>query len=143
MKFFCLICLAMVTRLASAADRYVYVNNQNQPNTITAFHVNANGSLTQLDGSPFVTGGVGAEGPIESMAIVRFGPASYLYAANGGDGTVSVFTIDRTTGNIQPIAGSPFATDGSSGTYDMLPAPIASSFLSVMKRRPTSMSWPL
>jgi 6-phosphogluconolactonase (cycloisomerase 2 family) len=123
MKFFCLVCLAMVTTLASAADRYVYVNNQNQPNTITAFQVNANGSLTQLDGSPFITGGVGAEGPIESMAIVRFGPASYLYAANGGDGTISVFTIDRTTGNIQPIAGSPFATDGSSGTYDIAASP--------------------
>jgi 6-phosphogluconolactonase len=128
MKLFCIVCLAIVclavvTTAANATDRYVYVNNQNQPNTITAFQVKAGGRLAQLAGSPFQTGGIGAEGPIESMAIVQFGTASYLYAANGGDGTVSAFTIDKRTGNIAPIAGSPFATDGSSGTYDMAASP--------------------
>jgi 6-phosphogluconolactonase len=57
------------------------------------------------------------------MAIVESPSASYLYAANGGDGTVSVFTIDTRTGNIHPIAGSPFSAGASSGTYDMAVSP--------------------
>jgi 6-phosphogluconolactonase len=123
MKLSCVLCLAFLSMVASAADRFVYVNNQHQPNTITAFQITENGSLTQLADSPFLTGGVGAEGPIESMAIVAFGSASYLYAANGNDGTVSVFTINKTTGNITPISGSPFGAGGTSGTYDMAASP--------------------
>ncbi len=123
MKYLGLACFLVLAVAAGAENRFVYVNNQNQPNTITAFQVGPNGALTQLPQSPIETGGVGAEGPIESMAIVGFGPARYLYAANGGDGTVSAFTIDTTTGNLQPITGSPFAAGGSSGTYDMAASP--------------------
>jgi 6-phosphogluconolactonase len=123
MKYACFACLLVLAVAASAENRYVYVNNQNQPNTITAFQVGTNGALTQLPGSPMETGGVGAEGPTESMAIVGFGSARYLYAANGADGTVSGFSIDTSSGNLTPIAGSPFPAGGSLGTYDMAASP--------------------
>jgi 6-phosphogluconolactonase len=100
-------------------QRFVYVNNQNQPNTITAFQINSNGSLTQLAGSPFLTGGTGAQGPTESMAIVDTGSVKYLYAANGQDPSISVFTIDPRAGNIVPIAGSPFLLNDSAGGYNI------------------------
>jgi hypothetical protein len=50
MKLLCILCLVFVTTVAMATDRFVYVNNQNQPNTITAFQVKAQGVLKQLDG---------------------------------------------------------------------------------------------
>jgi 6-phosphogluconolactonase (cycloisomerase 2 family) len=37
---------------------------------------------------------------------------SFLYVANSGDGTVSGFTINATTGELTPIAGSPFFSTG-------------------------------
>lgn len=119
MKYLCVAFALLLGAGAGAENRFVYVNNQNQPNTITAFRINGNGSLTQLAASPFLTGGVGAEGPLESMAIVPARTANILYAANGGDPSVSAFTINPGTGNIQPIAGSPFFLNDSSGTYDM------------------------
>ncbi|MGZ7052290.1 MAG: hypothetical protein ACXVJ0_09560, partial [Candidatus Angelobacter sp.] len=45
---------------AQAQGNYVYVNNQAAANTVSAYSVSATGALTQLTGSPFSTGGVGA-----------------------------------------------------------------------------------
>jgi len=94
MRYLCATCLLFLVVEASAQKRFVYVNNQTQPNTINAFEINTDGSLTPLVNSPFATGGVGAEGPIESMAIVHTASGSILYAANGGDPSVSAFTIN-------------------------------------------------
>src|SRR5437588_4800415 len=53
--------LVMVLPLqAQAQSNYVYVNNQAAANTVSAYSVSSSGSLTQLSGSPFSTGGVGA-----------------------------------------------------------------------------------
>jgi 6-phosphogluconolactonase (cycloisomerase 2 family) len=123
MKIVGVLCLLLFTVAANAGNRFVYVNNQNSPNTISAFQVNHDGSLVQLVDSPFRTGGAGAEGPTESMAIVKRGETHYLYAANGQDGTISAFMIDTATGNLQLIAGSPFLVGDSSGTYDMAASP--------------------
>lgn len=128
MKSLCVACLLVLTVGASAQNRFVYVNNQNSPNTITAFQINSNGSLTQLAASPFLIGGSGysqpnSSGPFESEAVVETRNATYLYAANGADGTVSAFTIDPATGNLQPIAGSPFSMGDSQGTYDLTASP--------------------
>ncbi len=123
MRYLCATCLLFLAVGASAEKRFVYVNNQTQPNTINAWEITANGSLTPLAGSPFSTDGVGAEGPLESMAIVPITSAHILYAANGGDPSVSAFTINPGTGNITPINGSPFLLNDSSGTYDMAASP--------------------
>jgi hypothetical protein len=56
-----LLSLLLVT-LAAAQNQFVYTNNQSQPNTITGFLVNSDGSLTQIAGSPFATGGNGQNG---------------------------------------------------------------------------------
>src|SRR5437660_12881267 len=52
--------LAILPLHAQAQGNYVYVNNQASTNTVSAYSVSATGSLTQLPGSPFSTGGVGA-----------------------------------------------------------------------------------
>jgi hypothetical protein len=48
-----LLSLLLVT-LAAAQNQFVYTNNQSQPNTITGFLVNSDGSLTQIAGSPLL-----------------------------------------------------------------------------------------
>lgn len=123
MKSLAVASLLFLAVSASAQKRFVYLNNQSQPNTVTAFEVNSNGTLTQLTNSPFSTGGMGAEGPIESMAIVPTMSGPILYAANGGDPSISALTVDPKTGDLTPIAGSPFLINDSSGTYDMAASP--------------------
>jgi 6-phosphogluconolactonase len=109
---------------ASAQNRFVYLNNQSQPNAISAFQINADGSLAQITGSPFSTGGQGYASPMESMAIAYAKTIPILYAANGGDPSVSALTIDSKTGNLAPVAGSPFPIlNDSTGTYDMAASP--------------------
>ncbi|MGA2890427.1 MAG: hypothetical protein ABSE51_20500 [Terracidiphilus sp.] len=66
-------------------NRFIYVNNQSLPNTISAYRIESGGALTQLTGSPFSTGGNGNEGPIESMAFAVTHAVSILYAANDAD----------------------------------------------------------
>jgi 6-phosphogluconolactonase len=122
-KLLSTVCLFILTTYACAQNRYVYLNNQSQPNAVTAFQIHPDGSLTQLADSPFDTGGQGQSGPIESMAIVRTAARPVLYAANGGDPSVSAMTIDPGSGNLTPIDGSPFPVNDTAGTYDMAASP--------------------
>ena len=41
---------------------FVFTNNDRSPNSVSAFSVAANGSLTVVPGSPFLTGGTGIGG---------------------------------------------------------------------------------
>jgi 6-phosphogluconolactonase (cycloisomerase 2 family) len=110
---------------AAPHNRFVYVNNQSQPNTISAFEIGSGEALTQLTNSPINTGGNGASGPIESMAFAATHAGSILYAANGGDPSISAMMVNPQGGNIVPIAGSPFAVNDSvgTGTYDVASSP--------------------
>jgi 6-phosphogluconolactonase (cycloisomerase 2 family) len=110
---------------AAAHNRFVYVNNQSQPNTISAYQIGSGGVLMQLTNSPITIGGNGASGPIESMAFAATKAGPILYAANGGDPSISALVVDTRSGNLTPIAGSPFAVNDSvgAGTYDMATSP--------------------
>ena len=122
--YLCATCLLLLTLGANAQKRFIYLNNQAQPNTITGWLIdNSNGSLTQLTGSPFNTGGQGQSGPIESMAITPTENGDVLYAANGGDPSVSILRINPGTGKLTPTGASPFLLNDSAGTYDMAVSP--------------------
>lgn len=121
-----LIAASSIAQTTTAAhNRFVYVNNQSQPNTISAYQIGSGGALTQLTSSPISTGGNGAQGPIESMAFAVTHAGSILFAANGGDPSISAFIVNQHTGTLEPIAGSPFAVNDSvgAGTYDMAASP--------------------
>jgi 6-phosphogluconolactonase len=126
MKPLCIACVLLLAASAGAQNRFVYVNTQTDPNIVTGYRINANGSLTQLAAAPFSTGGVGGNGntsgPMNSMAIVPQGSAIYLYAANGNDPSVSIFTLDPQTGNLQ-LVGSPVLLNDDSGVYNMSASP--------------------
>jgi 6-phosphogluconolactonase (cycloisomerase 2 family) len=95
-----------------AQSTFVYSNdNVAGTNTVSGFSVGSNGALTLMSGFPLSTGGTGTGGGLFVGARILASPLDgFLYVANGGSGTVSVFSIDSGTGSLTAVAGSPFAT---------------------------------
>jgi 6-phosphogluconolactonase len=72
-------------------------------------------TFVQVSGSPFSTG----VGPNQ----VAFSPSGSLLATiNSADGTISVFSIDRSTGGLTQVPGSPFAAGGDSSGLAFSPS---------------------
>ncbi len=105
----------------NAQGNFVYTNDDVLgPNTVSAFSVAANGTLTLLSGSPFATGGSGSGGGLfASNRVATDAAGKFLFASNVGSSNVSVFTIDAGTGALSLVAGSPFATGGSAGSNSL------------------------
>jgi 6-phosphogluconolactonase (cycloisomerase 2 family) len=123
--FFAVFCISVNVL---AQSNFVYTNDSGFPkNTVSAFRVNADGSLTLLAGSPFATGGSGGGTDVNAGKITTAtrGGASFLYAANNQDGTISAFRIDRITGQLVVVAGSPFpaGTPSSSANFSLAASP--------------------
>ena len=57
------------------------------------------GALTPVPGSPFVAG-------INPLSLTTVG--NFLYVSNTGDGTISGYSINTTSGILTPLANSPF-----------------------------------
>src|SRR5262245_44706396 len=104
---------------ALAQPNFLYVNN-NAPgsNTVTAFSIAANGSLSPLPGSPFATGGAGDDaGFYAGNRIIACIMGAVLYAANQGTSSVSAMRINPLNGVLTSVPGSPFATGGVSNGF--------------------------
>lgn len=93
----------------SPSGGFLYIPNF-QDATISAFTVNqTTGALTAVTGSPF------ADGDIEPAAAVVSPSGKYLFVANfstGNAGSISVFSINTTTGALTAVTGSPFTGSG-------------------------------
>jgi len=101
---------ALLPHKLYAQGNFVYTNDNQVPNTVTAFSVGTDGSLTPVPGSPFVTGGDSAGGGLfgaNSIGVAIVG--QFLFAANTASRDVSVFTIDANSGALTLVPGSPFA----------------------------------
>lgn len=119
--------------VAFGQNHFVYTDNnvnvgndQSSANTVSAFSVASNGSLSLIAGSPFTTGGSGGGNNIdpEEIAIATLPGTSYLYAANDGSGTIAAFRINAVTGYLMRVQGSPFMADGApGGDYSLAVSP--------------------
>ncbi|HKF23310.1 MAG TPA: beta-propeller fold lactonase family protein [Candidatus Angelobacter sp.] len=130
MRKIMLFAILSVSLNALAQPNFVYTNDSGFPkNTVSAFQVNADGSLTLLAGSPFATGGSGGGSDVNAgkIATARGGGRSFLYAANNQDGTISAFRIDPDTGQLAAIVGSPFpaGTASPSTNFSLAASPLA------------------
>lgn len=106
---FCVLLCSTISLLAQ--NNFVYTNDDVTPNTVSAFRANFDGSLTLISGSPFLTGGNGGgDGRIdpEKITTATVASASFLYAGNTADGTISGFSINPQTGALTAVPGSPF-----------------------------------
>lgn len=111
----------------TAQDNFVYTNNdETGPNTVSVFAVGDDGVLTQVPGSPFLTGGRGGpgiQGRLFATNRIRV-TGKFLYASNAdpSSNNVSGFSIDPETGSLTPVPGSPFPTGGD-GNWGISLAP--------------------
>ena len=112
---------------AAAQTNFVYTDDSSFPNTVSAFRVNQDGSLTLIPGSPFPTGGNGGMTDVNPGKITTAtrGRSSFLYAANNSDETISAFRIDRATGELTAVPGSPFpsGTPNSNANFSLAASP--------------------
>ena len=87
-------------------------NNASTGNGIIAMGRNSNGTLTELPGSPYATGGNGdaADGDFDTEWALRI-VGDYLLAVNAGgnptNGSISVFKINRTDGSLAQVDQDP------------------------------------
>ena len=89
-----------------AAGSFLYATSS--AGSISAFSVGADGSLTDVPGSPFAAG--------SGVSHLAASGSDFLYAANTGDGngSISAFQIGA-TGALTPAPGSPFNTVANAG----------------------------
>jgi 6-phosphogluconolactonase len=86
-----------------ASGQFVLTANGTQ-NNVSVFKIGSTGALTEVPGSPFAAGA-------NPDAIVMAG--NYVYAGNGGGGSVSAYSMDMNSGSLTAVAGSPFAAGGN------------------------------
>ena len=108
--------------VAAETTEFIYVESNIQStngNSIFAFKRNADGSLTQVPGSPFLSGGTGVRdrsfvfGPYDSdQNLVVDRDRRLLFAVNSGSDSIAVFNINS-DGSLRAIAGSPFPSGGT------------------------------
>lgn len=112
--------LALILTLLSAAvlfaqTGFVYTNDDSffAPNTVSVMAIQNDGSLTKV--GSFHTGGTGNAGNgFDAVRRVIVSPDNrFVFASNARSNDVSVFTIDRTTGSLSLVPGSPFSTGGN------------------------------
>ena len=101
-----------------AQGNFVYTNNDELgANTVSAFAVGKDGTLSEVQGSPFSTGGEGGGlkvGRLFASNRIRV-TSTFLYASNAWTNDVSGFSIDPETGTLTAVPGSPFPTGGQGG----------------------------
>jgi 6-phosphogluconolactonase len=90
--------------LAAPTAGHVYVNdNTAGTNTVAAFDRNADGTLTEIAGSPFATGGAGTGHGIGSQGVLqRTSDGRYLLAVDAGSNQISVLKI-KPDGSLQLV----------------------------------------
>lgn len=108
------------TTTATGAGTILYIeNNLASGNGILAYHQEADGSLKEIPGSPFATGGTGFANSIQALGaddtdepVALSADRKRLYAVNQGSNTVAVFDI-QADGKLTAVAGSPFPSGGN------------------------------
>jgi 6-phosphogluconolactonase len=109
------------------SNKYLYVANAGQgENDVSLFDINSDGTVSEVT----------PRTPVGSLPFfLAMDPAgAYLYVANVLSNTVSVLSIDSSSGSLTQIQGSPFATNlaaknmqiAPSGKFLYISAPIQS-----------------
>ena len=110
-----LIVTLLFTSVLFAQNGFVYTNDDSffAPNTVSVMAIQSNGSLTQV--GKFLTGGGGNAGNgFDAVRRIIVSPDNrFVFASNGRSNDVSAFTVDKTTGTLSLVPGSPFSTGGN------------------------------
>ncbi|HEY2653904.1 MAG TPA: beta-propeller fold lactonase family protein [Solirubrobacteraceae bacterium] len=98
---------------ASPVVGHAYVNdNTAVANTISGFDHHADGTLTPIPGSPFLTGGAGTGHGLASQGALQVSSdGRYLIAVDAGSSQLSVLRI-HDDGTLTPVRGGPVWSGG-------------------------------
>ena len=87
-------------------------------NKVLAYQMTENGSLEQIAGSPFSTGGSGVGNPMQLLGpsdsdteLKLSDDGKFLVVANSGSNNITVFEI-KDDGSLMAVPGSPFPSGG-------------------------------
>jgi uncharacterized protein (TIGR03000 family) len=93
-----------LSELHPEATGYVYlVNNDTRSNGVAVFGQNADGTLTEVSGSPFATGGKGVASDIDEQGGIRI-HGGFVLAVNPGSDSIAVLRKGE-NGRLTPVAG--------------------------------------
>lgn len=107
------LCIGTLTSYSQAAKFLYTANNLSSGNGVHAFSVADDGSLTELAGSPYATGGEGDDiSPFTQNGVIIDPSKRFLLVVNHGSSDISVFRILR-NGSLRMITGSPYKTGGT------------------------------
>jgi 6-phosphogluconolactonase (cycloisomerase 2 family) len=107
-----------VVYVSLPAGDFVYVNNNEIPNTVTSFPVLSDGTLGT--GLVVATGGNGFPLGFYGSPRLLAGSDRRLYVLNEASNSISVFNMDPATGNLTPVPGSPFGLPAGSDSSGAL-----------------------
>jgi len=113
---------------SSSASKFLYANFNSSTNYVGAYSIGSDGTLTEISGSPFATGGSSGYGYYASNRIAIARTKKLLFATNANDNTISVFSIDSGTGALTLI-GSPVASGGTMNYSGSLSVDAGENFL--------------
>jgi uncharacterized protein (TIGR03000 family) len=104
---------AMAGMMAAPKGGHVYtINNDLRRNAVAVYRTNADGTLTEVSGSPFATGGKGlGGGDIDEQGAIRIA-GEFVLAVNPGSDSIAVLRKGE-QGMLTPVAGSPFSSNGN------------------------------
>jgi 6-phosphogluconolactonase (cycloisomerase 2 family) len=103
-------------RAAEPVVGHLYtLDNDGDSNAVVGLNRLADGTLSEMKGSPVATGGKGlvvpSGGDLDSQGPLRI-HGKHLLAVNPGSDSIAVFEIIP-SGALKPVAGSPFPSGGS------------------------------
>jgi 6-phosphogluconolactonase len=121
-----------VSPLGTSSGGFVYTAD-NTNSRVSAYSYDATGALTQITGSPYLSGA-----SPQGIAVDPTG--KYLYVTNFADDTVSSFSINAATGALTPIQAGATAVDtGGAGPVDVKVDP-SNQFVYVVNQTDGSIS---
>lgn len=100
-----------VGQLVQSRDgRFIYAVGEEAGGAISACSIDADGMLSELDGSPYAGGG-------HAFRLALSPDGRHLYEADYEHGDVVGWEIDETSGALAPIPGSPWAAPTGEGYF--------------------------
>jgi 6-phosphogluconolactonase len=91
------------------AGKFVYVANVLSDN-VSAYRIATDGTLSPVLGSPYPAGSGTVSVTIDPTGRFLYVPSCGADCSGTGAGSVSAYTINRATGALTPVVGSPFSS---------------------------------
>lgn len=121
------------------SGKYLYVNHDASTNYVSGFAIQTDGTLVELTGSPYVTGGAAAGGYFAANRIALATGKNLLFASNVADSTISVFSVNELNGTLTQV-GVPVASGATMSSSGSLAVSNDEKFLFVAHTFPGAIS---